>query len=366
MKRLLLLGSIAIAGLSACSNPDVPAGHEGYIYYTPMLFGQMEYRESLPGPATTGVSWRLSTINVDMRTRSYNEDFELFTKENLSVNFEVNTRIQLRPGSVREVVEKWGGANWYEWNVKERLRTIVRVEASKFSALEIQTKTPEVKAQIAEQLRKRIASSIDANGKTMQTPFVIESVDIGEIHFPEEVKAAIERKIATTQELERQASVLAKVKKDAARTVMEAIGVAQEQLIIASTLDPLYVQRRAIQVYRRIAKSNNKVTIVLPNSMEGTALPRILEPETRRILSAADQKRIGLELKALEEELSAEIAIKDSPSSVTPPSTDVVPAGDAATDADAAEAKVDAAAAPADSAAAKEPAPAATAGDKAP
>ncbi len=304
MKRLLLIGSIAIAGLSACTNPDVPAGHEGYVYYTPLLFGQMEFRESLPGPATTGVSWRLSTINLDMRTRSYNEDFQLFTKENLSVAFEVNTRIKLRPGSVREVVDNWGGVDWYEWNVKERLRTIVRVEASKFSALEIQTKTPIVKAQIAEQLRKRIANVVDASQKIVATPFVIESVDIGEIHFPEDVKAAIERKIATTQELERQASVLSKVKKDAARTVMEAIGVAQEQLIIASTLDPLYVQRRAIQVYRRIASSDNHTTIVLPNSANGTALPLILEPKTRRILSKADQKRIGHDLDLLEKQLS--------------------------------------------------------------
>lgn len=307
MKRLLLIGCIAIGGLSACTNPDVPAGHEGYVYYTPLLFGQMEFRESLPGPATTGVSWRLSTINVDMRTSSYDEDFKLFTKENLSVDFEVNTRIQLRPGSVKDVVENWGGADWYAWNVKERLRTIVRVEASKFTAVQIQTETPKVKAQIEAELRKRIATTIDASGKSLQTPFVIESVDIGEIHFPEEVKNAIERKIATTQELERQASVLAKVKKDAARTVMEAIGVAQEQLIIASTLDPLYVQRRAIQVYRRIAKSNNKTTIVLPNTIEGTALPKILEPTSRRILSKADQERIGNELKLLEEELTSEL-----------------------------------------------------------
>ena len=199
MKRLLLLASIGMGalGASACSNPEVPAGHEGYIYYTPLLFGKMEFRENLAGPATTGVSWRLSTINIDMRARSFKEDFKLLTSENLSVAFEVNTRISLRPGTARDIVENWGADNWYEWNVKERLRTIVREQVTEFSALAIQLETPKVRAHIEEKLKTLIEKTDD--GKL--TPIIVESVDIGEIHFPEEVAAAIERKIATKQEL---------------------------------------------------------------------------------------------------------------------------------------------------------------------
>jgi len=305
MKKLLLLAILGASalGASACTNPEVPAGHEGYVYYTPLLFGKMEFRESLPGPATTGVSWRLSSINIDMRARSFKEDFKLLTAENLSVAFEVNTRISLRPGSVQDIVENWGGSDWYEWNVKERLRTIVREQVTEFSALAIQLETPKVRAHIEEKLRALIEKTSD--GKL--TPIVVESVDIGEIHFPEEVASAIERKIATKQELQRQRFVLAKTKKEAAIKVLEAIRVAKQQLIISSTLDPLYVQQRAIQVYRKVAKSDNQVTIVLPNSSEGTALPLILKPKSRRVLTDADKSRINSELDALEEEYKGTI-----------------------------------------------------------
>ncbi len=307
MKRLLLLASIGMGalGASACTNPEVPAGHEGYVYYTPLLFGQMEFRESLPGPATTGISWRLSSINIDMRASSFKEDFKLLTAENLSVAFEVNTRIRLRPGSVQDIVENWGGANWYEWNVKERLRTVVREQVTEFSALAIQLETPKVRAHIEATLREVIEKTAD--GKP--TPIMIESVDIGEIHFPEEVAAAIERKIATKQELQRQRFVLAKTKKEAAIKVLEAIRVAKQQLIISSTLDPLYVQQRAIQVYRKVAKADNEVTIVLPNSNEGTALPLILEPKTRRVLTVADKQRIDAELEVLEGKFKGSITM---------------------------------------------------------
>ena len=100
MKKLLLLTTIALSGTAACTNPEVEAGHEGYIYYTPLIFGKMEFRENLAGPSTTGVSWRLSTINIDMRAKSYKEDFQLLTAENLSVTFEVNTRLRLKPGKL--------------------------------------------------------------------------------------------------------------------------------------------------------------------------------------------------------------------------------------------------------------------------
>lgn len=307
MKRLLLLASIGMGalGASACTNPEVPAGHEGYVFYTPLLFGQMEFRESLPGPATTGISWRLTTINIDMRASSFKEDFKLLTAENLSVEFEVNTRIRLRPGSVRDVVENWGAEHWYEWNVKERLRTVVREQVTEFSALDIQLETPKVRGHIEDTLR----AVIEKNDDGTPTPIMVESVDIGEIHFPEEVASAIERKIATKQELQRQRFVLAKTKKEAAIKVLEAIRVAKQQLIISSTLDPLYVQQRAIQVYRKVAKGDNEVTIVLPNSSEGTALPLILEPKTRRVLTPADIKRIDAELAVLEEKFKGSITM---------------------------------------------------------
>jgi regulator of protease activity HflC (stomatin/prohibitin superfamily) len=308
--------ALGLVAVTACTNPDVPQGHEGYIYNQPLLFGTMEYRESLRGPATTGVSWRLFTTNVDMRAKSYKEDFELLTSDNLSVSFEVNTRIKLKDLSVKVIVEEWGGTEWYEWNVKEPLRTIVREQVTRFSATDIQLETPKVKKLIAEKLALKFGA----------TPITIESVDIGQIQFPTEVAEAISRKIAKKQELERQQFVLAKATKEAAIHVLEALRVAKQQQIISSTLDPLYVQQRAVQVYRAIGASSNRTIVVLPNMPEGTGLPQVLTEGKRKILSADDEAL----LKEMETRYMSEARKATSPILPQAPGGPDIPADNAA------------------------------------
>jgi regulator of protease activity HflC (stomatin/prohibitin superfamily) len=280
MRPAMLGLFLAAAAACGCTNPEVPQGHEGYVYHVPLLFGSMEYRETLRGPASTGISWRLYVESVDMRARSYKEDFQLLTRDNLSVTFEVNTRIKLRDGSVKEIVEEWGGEKWYEWNVREQSRTIVREQVTRFSATDIQLETPKVRQLITDKL---IA-------KYKGTPISIESVDIGQIQFPKDVADAISRKIAKKQELERQEFVLAKTKKESAIRVLEALKLAEQQRIISSTLDPLYVQQKAVQVYRTLAHSSNKVIMMLPNSPDATGMPAVLSGGKRKILTPEDQK----------------------------------------------------------------------------
>jgi regulator of protease activity HflC (stomatin/prohibitin superfamily) len=279
IKTLTIAALASLLGLGACTNPEVPAGHEGYVHYVPLVFGKMEYRTSLYGPASTGVSWRLFTRNIDMRERNYPEDFELLSSDDLKVAFEVNTRIRLRPGTVKEIVEQWGSENWYEWNVKEPLRTVVRREVMRVSATDIQLKTDLVGKRIEEALLE----------KYKDTPIDIQSVDIGRFEFPEEVTQAIQQKIAKQQELQRQEFILEKTRKEAAIRVLDALKVAKKQRIISATLDPLYVQWRAVQVYRTLAASPNKTVIMLPNTTEGTGMPLVLTEGKRKVLTAEDE-----------------------------------------------------------------------------
>ena len=269
----------AVLALGACTNPETPAGYEGYIYHVPLLFGKMERRGTLRGPASTGVSWRLYVANIDSRARSYAENFQLLTSDNLRISFEVNARLQLRRDSVVEVVEGWGGAEWYEQQVRERLRTMVRRRVMEVSATEIQLQTDAVRQRIFDDLVAQYA----------ETPVEILSVDIGHIEYPAEVMTAIQNKIAKQQELQRQDYILAKMRKEAAIRVLEALKVAKQQQIISSTLDPLYVQRKAVQVYRSLAGASNETIVMLPNSPEGTGLPLVTSRGRRKELSPGDE-----------------------------------------------------------------------------
>ncbi|MCC6999066.1 MAG: hypothetical protein IT370_30920 [Deltaproteobacteria bacterium] len=274
---IVALGALTGAG---CTNPETPAGFEGYVFHKPLLLGKMEYRKTIKGPGSTGVSWRLYVQNIDMRAQSYSEDFELLTQDNLSVKFQVSTRAQLRPGSVRPVVEDWGGTDWYAWNVKEPVRSIIRREVMEVSAIDIQLKTDVVRQRMFDKMVARYEG----------TPVQILSVDIGSIEFPKEVSDAIQAKIAKQQELERQEYVLAKTHKEAAIRVLEALKVAKQQRIISSTLDPLYVQRRAVEVYRHLASSPNKSYLMLPTAEDGTAMPLVHSTGSRKVLTTADEK----------------------------------------------------------------------------
>ncbi len=280
-RRLIIAAALAgfVSSSAACTNPDVPAGHEGYIHHIPLIFGKMEYRTSLQGPASTGVSWRLFTVNIDMRENAWQENFELLSSDDLKVSFTVSSRIRLRPGSVKEIVEEWGSTEWYNWNVKEPLRTIVRREVMKVSATDIQLKTTEI--------GKRIEKSL--LDKYTETPIDIQSVDIGSFEFPAQVSDAINQKNAKQQELERQAFILESTRKEAAIRVLEALKVAKKQRIVSETLDPLYLQWRGVQVYRKLATSTNNTTILLPSTSEGTGIPQVVSQGRRKILSAEDE-----------------------------------------------------------------------------
>jgi regulator of protease activity HflC (stomatin/prohibitin superfamily) len=287
-----------LVGLGGCTNPKTPAGHEGYVYYKPLIFTKLEYRDTMRGPASTGVSWRLFVENIDMRERNYLEEFNLLSKDDLNVSFEVNTRLRLRPGTVKEVVEQWGGAHWYEWNVKEPLRTIVRNEVMQVTATRIQLETERIGQAVRAELEKRYEG----------TPIDVLSVDIGQFQFPPRVTEAIQEKIATHQELQRQAYVLASTEKEAAIGVIDAVAVAKQQHIIGETLDPLYVQRRAVQVYRRLAESPNRTVMVLPNSADAVGMPQVLREGRRRVITAADERL----LEEMEEKYSQQARAADA------------------------------------------------------
>ncbi len=309
LKRLLLLAALT---MGACTNPQTPAGFEGYVYHVPMAFGASEYRDTLVGPSSTGLSWRLFVENVDMRAKSQSEQFNLLTSDNLSVAFEVNTRLRVRPGGSKEIVEEWG-TDWYERNVREPLRTVVRQEITQVSATDIQLRTDEVRARIFDASEALYAD----------TPIELLSVDIGNIQFPGEVTQAIERKIATEQELQRQEFLRAKTRKEAGIKVLEALKVAKQQEIISSTLDPIYVQRMAVQAYRRLAGSSNKTVMVLPNTATGTGLPQVLAAGESRELSPEDRALLdAMEKRYMEmasETIDPDAAVPARPGAPTDP-----------------------------------------------
>jgi len=69
---LVFFGLVGLVFFSyGCSNPFTPAGHEGFVYENPRVFGKGGFRGAIKGPGNYGASlWRNQIINIDMRPQT--------------------------------------------------------------------------------------------------------------------------------------------------------------------------------------------------------------------------------------------------------------------------------------------------------
>lgn len=274
--RLLIAPLLAVAlfGAGGCTNATTPEGHEGYIYHLPMFFGQADYVTSQTGPTSTGLVWRQYAYNVDMRPKNYSEEFHILSRDNLNVGFQAHARISLADGSVRAVVEEFGGdedgvvgregeviPSWYTRNVQQPYRAAVRDIVHQYDAYDIQAQTPEIGRRILERLRESYADG----------PVVFESMSIGNLTYPPAINEEIQRKLAAEQDLERMERERQIAQQEAEIAVTRARGRANAQRIVNETLTPLYVQHEMLEGFTRLSRSERVTIIAAPSGDEGAS-----------------------------------------------------------------------------------------------
>lgn len=266
------LGGVIVDAVGG-TNPYTPPGHEGYLSHQPLLLGQREYVGTQVGPTSPGWEWRAFVTNIDMRPTTYAESMEIFSADNLEVTFEANARVQLRDGSVREVVERYSGDSWYENNVRRPYRTAVREIVRQNDAFAIKDRSEELAAAILARLRAEYEG----------TPIEFLDVSIGNIEYPESVERQVVANLAAEQrrqrmEVERQiAEARARIRET------RAGGEARAQQIEQATLTPLYVQHEAAELYQALADDTDdddgvaqaRVIVVVPTRPDAAGVPRI-------------------------------------------------------------------------------------------
>jgi regulator of protease activity HflC (stomatin/prohibitin superfamily) len=257
-KHLLFLPAIFL--LVGCTNPSTPAGHEGYVKERPRIFGKGGFKGALKGPANFGVSlWRNEVINVDFRPQTYPEQFNILAKDELNISFRFQTIIKVKPGTIKTVVEEYGGTDFYNRYIKEPLRSMVRKSVQELESRQVKEK------------RKEIASAVNAELQAYlsDTPFVVVANAVGNIDYPEIVTKAVENKLAAQQLLEEKETQKAIAKKDAEIKIEEAKGIAEAQKIINATLTKNYLQHEAINAQLKMADSPNHTTVYIPSGVNG-------------------------------------------------------------------------------------------------
>ncbi len=267
MKRAVLL----LALLAGCANETTPEGFVGYVYHVPLVMGRGGFVKTQRGPTSTGVVWRQFVVNVDVRPKNYTEEFHILSRDNLTVGFEAHARIAIRPESVRALIEQLGGnepvagqGTWPEWYaraVRQPYRSAVRDVVHEYDAYDIQTKTQEISARIAERLREEYGN----------TPIEIESISIGNLTYPAAINEEIQRKLAAEQDLERMERERQIAEQEAQIVVTNARGRAAAQRIVNETLTPLYVQHEMLEGFKQLSRSDRVTVIAAPTGDSGGA-----------------------------------------------------------------------------------------------
>jgi len=262
----LLLLVAALAGSAGCTNPYVPAGHEGYVFERSRLFGQGGYKGSVAGPGNYGLSlWRNEVTNIDIRPQTYTEPFQILAKDDLNISFDFHVVMSVDPGHVKLVVEKFGGNEWYERFAQKPLRTFIRESVQNYNSRDLKAQRTVVATEVEHELE------IYLEGK----PFNLISLVVGNIDYPEVVARAVEKKLAAEQLLEEKETQKAIARKDAEIRIEEAKGIAEAQRIINATLTENYLQHEAINAQLEMAQSPNHTTVYIPAGANGIPLVHV-------------------------------------------------------------------------------------------
>ena len=146
--------------------------------------------------------------------------------------------------------------------VREPLRTFARDEVQRRNGLEVKDALIPIGEAVQGRIRAYAAGS----------PFVITSVVVGNVQYPEEVSTAVSRKLAATQELLRKDTEIEIERKERTKREVQAQGIANAMQIIRGQLSALYIQHEAIEAQKSMVNSPNHTVVYIPVGPMGVPL----------------------------------------------------------------------------------------------
>jgi regulator of protease activity HflC (stomatin/prohibitin superfamily) len=278
---LWLLGGVAaLTWFLGSRNPFTPAGYVGYLTKG-AVFGKSHFTGVQRGPTSAGRTWLLDVTNVSITPYTYSEEFTgneaVLSRDNLKIAFRVHTVWRVDDGRVPLFMERFSTVtNRHELEkdpdtivkvaygnfVREPLRTFARDEVQRRNGMDVK----EALIQIGDAVLARIRSYADGS------PFIINSVVVGNVQYPNEVSDAVSRKLAATQELQRKDTEIEIERKERTKREVQAQGIANAMEIIRGQLSPMYVQHEAIEAQKAMVGSPNHTVVYIPVGPMGVPL----------------------------------------------------------------------------------------------
>lgn len=259
MKKILIITAAVFALLSGCSSNTTDPGSESVIIDNPWIFGHGGVRDDTQKPGLSWYWWSTKTVDVQITPVKYDEPLEhLATADNNFINYQSYIVLQWKEPA--ELVKRFGYEKWYEHNLKEQYRTIVRDVTKKYQMTKImidQQTLADIEKEIGEKFRKHIESTglhvtlINVNmGKALPDAAVIVEMN-GTAVQQQRVKTEGQRKLAEDSRLAAE------------KSRAEADNAYREQMKLDAAQ---FVQLESIKRYSDACKEGKSCIIVQGNT----------------------------------------------------------------------------------------------------
>jgi regulator of protease activity HflC (stomatin/prohibitin superfamily) len=278
---LFVLGAgVVLVWFLGSSNPFTPAGYVGYLTKGAVL-GHSRFYGVQKGPTSAGRTWLLDVTNVSVTPYTYTEAFgsddAVLSRDNLKIAFAVHMVWRVDDTKIPLFMEKYSTTASHDVTdkspdsvvqvayrnfVREPLRTFARDEVQRRNGLEVKDALISIGDAVLARVRSYAAGS----------PFVIRSVVVGNVQYPEEVANAVSRKLAATQELQRKDTEIEIERKERTKREVQAQGIANAMEIIRGQLTAMYIQHEAIEAQKMMVNSPNHTVIYIPVGPMGVPL----------------------------------------------------------------------------------------------
>jgi regulator of protease activity HflC (stomatin/prohibitin superfamily) len=274
---VLMLGAMVLVWFLGSSNPVTPAGYVGYLTKG-AVFGKSRFYGVQKGPTSPGRTWLVHVANVSITPYTYTENFggddAVLSRDNLKIAFRVHTVWRVDETKVPLFMERYSTTVHngdttkapdavvevaYGHFVREPLKTFARDEVQRRKGLEVKQDLIAIGDAVLSRIRRYVDGS----------PFIITSVVVGNVQYPEEIANAVSRKLAATQELERKDTEIEIARKERTKREVQAQGIANAMQIIRGQLSPLYVQHEAIEAQKLMVNSPNHTVVYIPSGPMG-------------------------------------------------------------------------------------------------
>lgn len=282
---LVALIAITVVWLSGSHNPYTPAGYVGYLTKGAFI-GQSRFYGVQRGPTSAGRGWLLDVTNVSVTPYTYTEEFvgdsAVMSRDNLKIGFRVHTVWRVDAAKVPLFMERYSTTVdsdtvrkdpdsivkvAYANFVREPMRTYALDEVQRRNGLEVKDALIAIGDAVLERIR---AYAVDS-------PFIIDSVVVGNVQYPEEVANAVSRKLAATQELARKDTEIEIERKERTKREVQAQGIANAMEIIRGQLSGMYIQHEAIEAQKAMVGSPNHTVVYIPVGPMGVPVTTTLD-----------------------------------------------------------------------------------------